>query len=410
MRENVLAQMRKSRSARWALRVLYAWVVLALLGDFIANERPLFCRVEGRVYFPILRGYLVDAGWAGWPAGLNARDWTQNRYDVVWMPLIPYSARTQDAANRGFVSPFAAQQVSGLRYRHWIGTDELGRDALAGLISGTRVAMLVGVIAMSVATLLGLFFGGLAGYFGDDRFQLSRVRVLCYGLGVVLGYFYGFMARSGSFGEQGFWGIFGVGLLIFSGVVLAFYLLAGALERIPWLGRKGAASMDLFIMRWIDIYLSIPRLLLLLAIVAMIQRPSVFYVMAIIGLLEWPVIARFFRAELLRVRQLEYIESARSMGYGEWRILLRHALPNAIGPVLVTISFGIAGAILAEAALSFLNLGVSEEEITWGKMLYFARKDISAWWLAVFPGAAIFITVTVFNILGDALSDAIKGK
>ena len=102
--------------------------------------------------------------------------------------------------------------------------------------------------------------------------------------------------------------------------------------------------------------------------------------------------------------------SAQALGYSEWRIILRHAVPNALTPVLITVAFGIASAILLEAFLSFLGIGVPPEQVTWGSMLNSARTYFSAWWLAIFPGLAIFVTVTIFNLLGEGLTDALDPR
>jgi peptide/nickel transport system permease protein len=116
------------------------------------------------------------------------------------------------------------------------------------------------------------------------------------------------------------------------------------------------------------------------------------------------------RAELLKIRELEYIKAAEAMGFSRQRIIFRHALPNALGPVLITIAFGVAGAVLTESSLSFLGLGGGPNEITWGLLLKDARVNFSAWWLAVFPGLAIFVTVTIFNLLGEGLTEALDPK
>ena len=132
--------------------------------------------------------------------------------------------------------------------------------------------------------------------------------------------------------------------------------------------------------------------------------------MAIIGFTSWTGIARFIRAEMLRIRSLEYIEAAHALGFSEWRVIMRHAIPNALSPVMITIAFGIAAAILIESTLSFLGVGVSPETVTWGSLLAAARQSSSAWWLAVFPGCAIFITVTIFNLIGEGLTDALDPR
>ncbi len=406
----VRRQFRKNRLAVWSLRLLYLLLFVALTADFIANEKPLYCKIDGEVYFPVFRQYAVDLGLAAWEAEFFQKGWREHDYEsVVWAP-IPYSATTIDRKNNNYTAPGDEQNVESARFRHWLGTDQLGRDVAAGMISGTRIAMLVGVVSMSIAALIGIFFGALAGYFGDDRFQASRIGLILNILGILAGIFYGFTARAYAFSE----GTFSVELLkslgIIAAIMLAANLLAAALRRIPVLGKRITLPLDIMVMRLIEVISSVPALLLVLSILAVIERPSILYVMAIIGLIRWTGIARFIRAELLRVRSLEYIEAAQALGFSEWRIIFRHAIPNALTPVLITIAFGVASAILLEAFLSFLSVGVPPEQVTWGSLLRLARSQVSAWWLAIFPGFAIFLTVTIFNLLGEGLTDALDPR
>ena len=172
--------------------------------------------------------------------------------------------------------------------------------------------------------------------------------------------------------------------------------------------------VDLWISRVIEVFISIPRLLLILAAVAVYQSEDggggILLVMAVIGFTTWTRIARFMRGELLRVRNLEFIEAAQALGFKNFRIILRHALPNALTSVLIAIAFGVASAILIESSLSFLGIGVEAETATWGKMLADSRAHPEGWWLAVFPGVAIFLTVTMFNLLGEGLASALDPK
>jgi peptide/nickel transport system permease protein len=406
----VRRQFRRNRMAVWCLRLLYLLLFVAIFADFIANEKPLYCKLDDKIYFPVLRQYAVDVGLASWEAKFFQYNWSEHDYEQVIWPIIPYSAGTIDRKNNNYVSPYAQQRVASARFRHWLGTDQLGRDVAAGMISGTRIAMMVGVISMSIAALIGLFLGALAGYFGDDRFRLSRSRLLWNLLGFGAAIFYGFSARAYALSE----GPLGRELVKSLAIMLAILLLANLLavlfKRLPWLGKKVRLPLDIIVMRLIEIVNSIPALLLVLSIVAVIQKQSIFYVMAIIGLVRWTGVARFIRAELLRIRSLEYIEAAQALGYSEWRIILRHAMPNALTPVLITIAFGVASAILLEAFLSFLGIGVPPQQVTWGSLLNLARSQFSAWWLAIFPGAAIFITVTIFNLLGEGLTDALDPR
>ncbi len=406
----VRRQFRKNRLAVWSLRALYVLLFVALFADFLANEKPIYCKIEGKTYFPILKQYAVNVGWSHWDARFAIADWRELKYEAVIFAPIPYSATTIDRKNMSYASPTKKQNITSNRFRHWLGTDGIGRDVLAGMIAGTRTAMLVGVISMAIATVIGIFFGAIAGYFGDDKLKISRIRLILNLIGVFFGVFYGFIVRSYQFSE----GSFGVEIFksvsIFIGIMLVANGLASILKRLSILRKKITIPADLLVMRFAEIINSIPALLLILSVVAVIRKPSILYVMAIIGLIRWTSIARFVRAELLKIRSLSYIEAARAMGFSNWRIITRHALPNALTPVLIAVAFGIASAILLEAFLSFLGVGVATDQITWGSLLNLSRQSISAWWLAVFPGLAIFFTVTIFNLLGEGLTDALNPK
>ncbi|MEO1260504.1 MAG: ABC transporter permease [Bacteroidota bacterium] len=406
-------RLRRSRLVVWSLRVLYVLIFLAVFGDFIANEKPLFCKLNGAVQFPVFHQIGIDIGLLNQTADFIQTDWPKAKYDVSIFPPIPYSSTTIDIRNK-YKGPFSEQKIRSKRYRHWLGTDRLGHDLLAGLIAGTRVAMLVGVIAMSIAVAIGILLGSLAGFFGDDRFQVSRAALWLNLLALFCAWFYAFKSRSFAIAEAGRQGHLGTEL--FKSILLFVVIMAFAnglvhfVGKWPWLNKKINLPLDLIIMRAIEVMNSIPSLLLLLAVVAVLPETSVFYVMVIIGLIRWPTIARFLRAELLRVRNLGYIEAGRALGFSNRRLLFRHALPNAITPVLITVAFGMASAVLLESALSFLGIGIGEDGVTWGRLLSDARQNPAAWWLAIFPGGAIFVTVTIFNLIGEGLTEAMGGE
>ncbi|MEO0779222.1 MAG: ABC transporter permease [Bacteroidota bacterium] len=407
----VWRRFRSNRPALWSLRLLVVLLGIAFFADFLANEKPLYCKIEGKRYFPVLADYGQALGWTNPdPQFLNV-DWKDLEYERVWWAPVAYSASTIDVYNAPFKGPFDRQVVAEDRFWHWLGTDDLGRDVAAGMLAGTRMAMLVGVVAMSVACFFGIILGLLAGYYGDSRLRWTRVRLLANGVALVAAWFYGFAARSYALAESE-WPPGELGKSILLGLVLLVVANVGAsqLERFPLLARKRALPVDLLVMRAIEVLESVPGLLFLLAILAVIEKPGILDVMVIIGFLSWTSVARFVRAELLRIRTLPYIEAAQVMGFSEWRIIWRHALPNALGPILVVVAFGVAGAILAEASLSFLGLGLSIDQVSWGSMINKAREDFSAWWLALLPGLAIFATVTIFNLIGDGLAQAMDAK
>jgi len=405
----VKRQYKSNRIAVWSLRVLYVLLFIAITSDFLANEKPIYCKIDGQHYFPVFPQYLGDLAWAGWDAIFITNDWSEHEFEAVIFPPIPYSASSLDLNNQ-YKSPFSKQQGSW-RYRHWLGTDRLGRDVTAGMIRGTRTALLVGMIAMSIASVIGIFLGAIAGYFGDERLKTSWMRLVLNVLGLVLAIFYSFISRSFQLTESGRFGSeFLKSLLIFFAIMVAVNIIANIFKRIFSIQSNIKIAVDIIVMRLIEIMESIPTLIFLLAVLAIIEKPSIINIMVIIGLITWTGTARFIRAELLRVRQLDYIDAAQSMGFSEFRILFRHAIPNSLTPVLITIAFGIASAILIEAFLSFLGIGVSISDVTWGSLLNSSRESIKLWWLAILPGSAIFITVSIFNLIGEGLSDAFNPK
>jgi peptide/nickel transport system permease protein len=412
----VKRQFKKNRLAVWSLRVVYVIVFIGLFANFIANDKPYYCKYDGNTYFPVFKEVAVNLGLASWPTELVTADWKKLELESAIWPIVPYSSKEFDRYNVQHKSPFGEQRnLRNWRWRHWMGTDEIGRDVLAGMIYGTRIAMLVGVVSMSIATFIGIVMGAFAGYFGDERLKMSLVRVVLNVLFLYPAFFYSFgvrgdaLAASLSNSVLAFIGNLLLTIGIFVLVMAVPNVLSNILKKIPMLSRKVNVPVDIIISRTIEIIISIPSLLLILSIVAIV-KPSIMIVMVVIGLTSWTGIARFARGELLRVRNLEYITAAQSLGFSEFRTIFRHALPNALTSVLISVAFGVAGAILTESFLSFLGIGVQADVITWGKLLNFSRSTPEAWWLAIFPGFAIFITVTIFNLLGEGLNDALDPR
>jgi peptide/nickel transport system permease protein len=404
----VMRRFRGDRITRWALRLFLGLVLVGLFSDFIANEKPLYCKVEGQAHFPVIEGYLVSFGLKDPMKTLGRPQWKSLDYErVLWAP-IPYSAYRPDRSNMGYVGPFEEQKIESNRFRHWLGTDRIGRDLLAGLIAGTRIALSVGIIAMGIASIIGVLLGLLAGYFGDDQVRVSRQRLFLLGIGSVAGWYWGFFSPSFGLAEGETMTYVLKGLAVLAGCLLVSYLLARLAERASPNSKGVKIPLDLTIMRLVEIVDAMPAILLILAGTSVIKKPSIYNVMIIIGLVSWTTIARFVRAEVMRVREQDFIQATKAMGFSDLRILLRHVLPNSLGPVLIVIAFGVAGAILAEATISFLGIGLDEEDISWGYLLNQARGRSAAWWMAIFPGIAIFLAVTIFNLLGEGLTKALN--
>ena len=237
-----------------------------------------------------------------------------------------------------------------------LGTDQLGRDVLSRLIYGPRISLLIGFIAVGIAVVVGMAVGSLAGFSGG------------------------------------------------------------------WI--------DAVLMRFVDTLLSIPTIFLLLAIIAMdpaeqllrfgnlpvigglihslfqVTDPHIVMLMAVIGLMSWMGVARLVRAEILSLKEREFVLAARVLGASEWRLIMKHLLPNAMAPVLVSATLGVGGAILTESVLSYLGLGVQPPTPSWGNILNEGRVALGvAWWLTLSPGLCILVTVLAFNLLGEGIRE-----
>ncbi|MFN2383012.1 MAG: oligopeptide ABC transporter permease [Gemmatimonadota bacterium] len=168
--------------------------------------------------------------------------------------------------------------------------------------------------------------------------------------------------------------------------------------------------VDTAIARVIDMLLSIPRLVLLLVVIAIFQ-PSIWLIIAVLGLTGWEGSARIVRGQFLQLREQEFVQASRALGYSDARIIRRHILPNTLAPIIVIATLNIGNTILLEAALSFLGLGVQPPTASWGSMVSDGRDAmITAWWISTFPGLAIVLTVVSFNLLGDGLRDALDPR
>jgi peptide/nickel transport system permease protein len=200
-------------------------------------------------------------------------------------------------------------------------------------------------------------------------------------------------------GRVSLWvGFVAVGIATAIGLVLG--LVSGYFGRL----------VDEVIMRGVDVMLCFPSFFLILAVIAFLE-PSLTNIMIVIGLTGWMGVARLVRAETLTIRERDYVLAARAAGAGSGRIIFRHILPNAIGPVLVSATLGVAGAILTESSLSFLGLGVQPPDASWGNMLLEGKEVLGiAWWLSVFPGLAILVTVLGYNLLGESLRDLLDPR
>jgi peptide/nickel transport system permease protein len=404
--------------------LLVFFVAIALLAPILSNDRPLYVNYKGHNLFPAFSfktNYIIVDEKTGTSENLqlDITDWKQLDAETIIFPPVAYSPGKKDMLNADYMAPSADEMFRDkngkivkmpLKFRHWLGTNKRGEDVLAGIIYGTRVSLFVGLFSMLLASFLGLMLGSIAGYFGDHKLKTSRGRFITQLIGILVAWFYAFQMRwfvlQDAMAVSG-WNFTGQLLLsIFIAVIICyiFSMLGKLVGKIPFLNRRTYVRADSMISRLIEVLISMPRLIIIVSIAA-IAKPSLINLVIIIGVTSWTGIARLVRAEMLKIREADFISACRAMGFKEFRTMMRHALPNAIAPAIVAIAFGVASAILIESSLSFLNICVPPDIVTWGSMLAEGREYFNAWWLVVFPGCAIFLIVMTFNLLGDGLRD-----
>ena len=283
-----------------------------------------------------------------------------------------------------------------------LGTDDLGRDVFARMLQGAWVSLTVGFVAVGISLLIGIFLGGIAGYFGQRHIRVNHLLwILVLTIGMVL-----LAAKLAIAGA----------ILILCTAVFGVYRITiktpfkrkqTALRRML---QKSTLSVDTLIMRFVDVMLCFPSFFLILTVVALLPA-SIYNIMIVIGLTSWMGATRFVRAEFLSLREQDFVAAAKALGLSDFRIIFRHMMPNAIAPVLVSATIGIATAILTEAGLSFLGFGVPPPHATWGNILSDGKRFIfDAPWLTFIPGFAILMVVLSFNLFGEGLRDVMNPK
>jgi len=300
------------------------------------------------------------------------------------------------------IESLAPNEIPALN-RYLLGTDDLGRDVFARMLQGAWVSLTVGFIAVGISVIIGIFLGGMAGYFGQHFIRLDHLL-----LAVCIAGGFGLLALD--------FKLTGIMLLVLSFSYLAWLLrpkktgTSKTRFALPGFLRANTMSIDTLIMRIVDIMLCFPSFFLILTVVALLPA-SIYTIMIVIGLTSWMGTTRFVRAEFLSLREQDFVAAVKALGVGNFRIIFRHMIPNAIAPVLVSATIGIASAILTEAGLSFLGFGVPPPHATWGNILSGGRNFLfDAPWLTFIPGLAILIVVLSFNLFGEGLRDALNPK
>ncbi|WP_255474351.1 ABC transporter permease [Pontibacter qinzhouensis] len=282
---------------------------------------------------------------------------------------------------------------------NWFGTDALGRDVFANTLFGARTAILISFPVASFTALLGLVLGTTAGFFGDSGFKTKRVHVIVSVIAAVflvyLGLYVPIKARVLLPSNTS--------LIYYSvaSLILVFVVLWGLARllwvRFAWFHKPIALPVDQIILRIIETLTSVPRLIFILVLASFLP-PTVPMLAILLALTYWTGIARLARAEMLKIKNLPYFESARSIGVTQSAMVFRHALPNMLGPLLISFTFALASLLTFESTLSFLGIGIPNTLPSWGRTIAGIRHNAAAWWLLAFPGTFLLATVMALQV------------
>jgi peptide/nickel transport system permease protein len=396
----VWIQFKKNRVAYFSLWGLGALFILATIAPLIANGRPYVWDVGQGLEFPWLRS-LFD------------RNYFENPVDIFFNMLL--------------VMTIPLGGLALLRYRaiQNMGLDKRPRRAKIA----KEIRLGVGLV---VAIFMGLLFNphsesytqqvdGLRGTYAEILVKRTESQQPITAVFPPVPYMFrktGFKSLATPSAKH--WlGVdestrdvavrllYGTRISLTIGVIaVAIYVTIGII--LGALAGFFSGKVDILIQRLIEIVMSIPALIIILVLVAFLEKPSIFHIMLVIGLVRWTGVARLVRGEFYRLRNQDFVTSAIALGFPTWKVIFHHILPNAMGPVLVAATFGVAGAILLESTLSFLGLGDLSAP-SWGQTLSEGYSS-GAWHLILAPGFAIFITVSLLNLVGEGLRDALDPK
>ena len=361
-------RIRQYMRSSWQFAISVCIVVflgfISIFAPFIANDTPILLISEAGVEWPLF-GEL----WTGRSDDTSYRSLEEGNRAVF--PLIPYSTRSN--LQQRYSPPGSIDRDGDTSTRHWLGDRSIRQGRSSRYYLWLSQFSFIALLAMVFSMLVGICIGGLAGYFGNREVRISIVTLVLTCIGVVYLIFL-------SVHHLLTVGLFLILLLVYIVIVYAVHQTV----QLPW---KISVPIDALVLRMIEIMQSLPGLLILLVIASLISRPTFFGLAVIIGLLRWPGVAKYIRAEVQKTSAEDYILAARISGLRHLKILLKYVLPRTVAPLVVIFSFGFASVVLLESTLSFLGIGVPIDDMTLGNLLGQTRERPQAWWLALFRAA-----------------------
>lgn len=372
------------------LSIAYLLLILffTLFANLIANDVPIVEKQNGRIIWPVFdRTAYISKKYQHNASG---------EFAINTAVCFYYSSQDQKA---GLVKPFTLSP--DLNKTHWLGTDTYNRDVLSGLIHGSKIAIWVGLIASLFSALIGLLLGSLAGYYQNHTMRMNKYALLATLLFNLLTIY---VIIWNPYLFNGSKPVFRIicWLLVLQSIINGFRFSI----RTAKAGKNEISfPIDSIIMKTMEIFQSIPGLFLLICLISIIGSTNIFQLSLLIALLRWTSFTRLVRGETIKIKNTEYIQTAKALGISESIIIVKHIWPNLMKQLLIAFSYGVGASVLMEASLSFLGLGLAPDVVSWGSMLSQSRLQVNAWWLAVFPGIMISLLIGSCYTIGSYVID-----
>lgn len=341
----------------WLGQVTYylAWILLgifllvAVFAPWLATDQPIFLNEGGETYWPAISGEKVG-------------DQTiQNAEKIIFAP-VPFPSEQYTKLEERLKPPGSETRVGKHTFIHYLGTDRLGRDVAAGLIHGCRKSLGVGIITIFAAAIFGICLGAIAGYWGNQLpIKISWSLILLFLIISYSIYLFKYSFIQGWLATL---------ITIFFGII---HLLVIRYQKAKHLH----FPIDLIVLKLIEVFQSIPALLLLMVIAGFIQSFTLLTLSLLIATIRWTTFARHTRAEVIKIKSRDYITAVKISGLSNRKIITHYVLPEALGPLLVVFAFGVSSVILLESTLSFIGIGIALDNVTWETFLVKARNPCS---------------------------------
>ena len=319
--------------------------------------------------------------------------------------IVKYGPNNIGTESNVFKPPGFMDIFRGSPRKHLLGTEGRGRDVASILIHGTRTSLVLGFFASLLAISFGTFLGILSSYYGNNSLKMHPLSILFFLLlGPLVIYYssemsYSFIDKKVEFNYLSF------AIYVLLGLAALIVLIK---KTMSFWSTRIEFPMDSIVMRFTEIFRAVPKLFLLLSLISFVRSQNLWSTAFLLGALGWPRILRLVRGEVMDIKKETYIINARLIGLSDFKIIWRHILPNILPLLLVSMAFLISGNILFESTLSFLGLGLPPDQPSWGGLLRQSREDFGAWWLAVFPGLTITLTLFSLNILAENYNNYTK--